>query len=124
MSTEMRRNEIKQKLYKLSRHATTVTIRQNIVLNSKLEIVQMFTVTIRQNIVPNSDLESTQMVQTSCNNAGNRQIVQILDVIHVSYKHLDVLSAEQVELHDVENVASVGNCFEKYRGKNVTSCDA
>ena len=35
-----------------------------------------------------------------------------------------VLSAEQVERHDVENVASVANCFEKSRGKNVTSCDA
>ena len=72
MSTETRRNEIKQKLYKLSHHATTVTIRQN--------------------IVPNSELESIQMVQTSRNNAGNMQIVQILDLIHVSYKHLDVLT--------------------------------
>ena len=92
MSTEMRRNETKQKLYKLSCHATTVTIRQSIVSNSELEIVQMFTVTIRQNIVPNSELESMQMVQTSCNNPGNMQIVQIWDVIHVSYKHLDVLT--------------------------------
>ena len=57
MSTETRRNEIKQKLYKLSHHATTVTIRQN--------------------IVPNSELESIQVVQTSRNNAGNMQIVQI-----------------------------------------------
>ena len=72
MSTEMERNEIKQKLYKLSRHATTVTIRQS--------------------IVPNSELESMQMVQKSCNNAGNMQIVQIWDVIHVSYKHLDVVT--------------------------------
>ena len=72
MSTEMRRNEIKQKLYKLSRHATTVTIRQS--------------------IVPNSELESKQMVQKSCNNAGNMRIVQILDVIHVYYNHLDVLT--------------------------------
>ena len=92
MSTEMRRNEIKQKLSKLSRHTTTVTIRQNIVPNSEFEIVQMFTVTIRQNIVPNSELESMQMVQMSCNNADNMQIVQIWDVIHVSYKHLDVLT--------------------------------
>ena len=92
MSTEMRRNEIKQKLYKLSRQATTITIRQNIVPNSDLEIVQMFTVTIRQNTVPNSELESMQMVQMSCNNAGNMQIVQIWDVIHLSYKHLDVLN--------------------------------
>ena len=64
MSTEMRKNEIKQKLYKLSRHATTGTIRQSIVPNSELEILQMFTVTIRQNIVPHSELESMQtMVQ-------------------------------------------------------------
>ena len=56
------------------------------------EIVEMFTVTIRQNIVPNSELESMQMVQTSCNNACNMQIIQIWDVIHVSYKHLDVLT--------------------------------
>ena len=56
MSTKMCRNDIKQKLYKLSLHATTVTIRQNILPNSELEIVQMFTVTIRQNIVPNSEL--------------------------------------------------------------------
>ena len=34
-----------------------------------------------------------------------------------------VLSAEQVERHDVENVASVANCFEISRWKNVT-CDA
>ena len=93
MSTEMRRNEIKQKLYKLSRHATKVTIRQSILPNSELEIiVQMFTVMIKQNIVPNSELESVQMVQMSCNNADNMQIVQIWDVIHVSYKHLDVLT--------------------------------
>ena len=72
MSTEMRRDEIKQKLYKFSRHATKATIRPN--------------------IVPNSELESMQMVQKSCNNAGNMQIVQIWDVIHVSYKHLDVLT--------------------------------
>ena len=68
MSTEMCRNEIKQKLYKLSRHATTATIRQN--------------------IVPNSELESMQIVQKSCNNTSNMQIVQIWDVIHVSNKHL------------------------------------
>ena len=37
--------------------------------------------------------------------------------------YFDLLSAEQVERHDVENVASVVNCFEKSRGKNVTSCD-
>ena len=65
---------------------------ENIVPNSELEVVQMFTVTITQNIVPNSKLQSIQMVQTSCNNAGNMQIVQIWDVIHVSYKHLDVLT--------------------------------
>ena len=68
MSTEMQRNEIKQKLYKLSHHATTATIRQN--------------------IVSNSELESIQMVHKSCNNTSNMQIVQIWDVIHVSYKHL------------------------------------
>ena len=68
----MRRNEIKQKLYKLSRHAATVTIRQN--------------------IVPNSELENIQMVQTWCNNGGNMQFVQIWDVMYVSYKHLDVLT--------------------------------
>ena len=72
MSTEMQRNEIKQKLYKLSRHATTVTIRQS--------------------IVPNSELESKQMVQKLCNNASNMQIVQILYVIRVCYNHLDVLT--------------------------------
>ena len=73
----MRRNEIKQKLYKISRQATTVTIRQSIVPNSELEIVQMFTVTIIQNIVPFSEFESMQMVQKSCDNAGNMQIIQI-----------------------------------------------
>ena len=78
MSTEMRKNEIKQKLYKLSRHATTVTIRQSVVPNSELEIVRMFTVTIRQNILPNSELESMLMVQKPCNNAGNMQTVQNL----------------------------------------------
>ena len=52
----------------------------------------MFTVTIRQNIVPNAEFESMQMVQKSCDNAGNMQIVQIWDVIHMSYKHLDVLT--------------------------------
>ena len=85
-------NEIKQKLYKLSSHATTITIRQSIVPNSELEIAQMFTVTIRQNIARNSELESMQILQTSCNNAGNMQIVQIWDVIYMSYKHLDVLA--------------------------------
>ena len=35
-----------------------------------------------------------------------------------------VLSAEQVERDDVENVASVANSFVKSQGKNLTWCDA
>ena len=31
----------------------------------------------------------------------------------------DVLSAERVERHDVENVASVANCCAKSRAKNL-----
>ena len=42
-------------------------------------------------------------------------------VPHCCSSIIYVLSAEQIERHDVENVASVANCFEKSRGKNVTS---